>query len=94
MRPSSRSDNPIPHPDFVSPKKCLGSDLAAIYGVTTNAINQTVKRNASRFPANFLFQLPIDYVLTNAGFETLSFKRTAKTSADHWGIFAELKLSK
>ncbi len=43
---------------------------------------------------NFLFQLPIDYVLTNAGFETLSFKRTAKTSADHWGIFAELKLSK
>ena len=42
---------------------------------------------------NFFFRLPIDYVLTTPDWETLSFGRTAKTSADHWGIFAELKLN-
>ena len=38
-------------------KVILDSDLAAIYGVTTKALNQAVKRNASRFPADFLFPL-------------------------------------
>jgi hypothetical protein len=33
------------------------SDLARIYGVPTKALNQAVKRNAKRFPADFLFQL-------------------------------------
>jgi len=33
------------------------SDLAAIYGVTTKALNQAVKRNSSRFPVDFMFQL-------------------------------------
>ena len=35
----------------------LDSDLAAIYGYTTSAFNQQVKRNADRFPADFRFQL-------------------------------------
>jgi ORF6N domain len=35
----------------------LDSDLAAIYGVPTKAFNQAVKRNASRFPGDFLFRL-------------------------------------
>ena len=35
----------------------LDSDLAAIYGVTTAALNQAVRRNEARFPANFRFQL-------------------------------------
>ncbi len=35
----------------------LDSDLAKIYGVTTGQLNQAVKRNASRFPADFAFQL-------------------------------------
>ena len=38
-------------------KVILDSDLAALYGVTTKALNQAVKRNAGRFPADFLFQL-------------------------------------
>ena len=38
-------------------KVILDSDLAALYGVTTKALNQAVKRNANRFPADFLFQL-------------------------------------
>ena len=32
-------------------------DLAALYGVETKALNQAVKRNAGRFPSDFLFQL-------------------------------------
>ena len=33
------------------------SDLAAIYGVKTNALNQALKRNLKRFPDDFAFQL-------------------------------------
>ena len=35
----------------------LDSDLAAIYGVSTKALNQAVKRNTGRFPSDFAFQL-------------------------------------
>jgi hypothetical protein len=38
-------------------KVMLDADLADIYGVTTKTLNQAVKRNASRFPADFMFQL-------------------------------------
>ncbi|MGH7969617.1 MAG: ORF6N domain-containing protein [Limisphaerales bacterium] len=40
-------------------KVILDSDLAQVYGVPTKALNQAVKRNASRFPADFLFQLTL-----------------------------------
>ena len=35
----------------------LDSDLAMLYEVETKALNQAVKRNIKRFPANFMFQL-------------------------------------
>lgn len=35
----------------------LDSDLAALYGVTAKRLNEQVKRNRRRFPADFLFQL-------------------------------------
>ena len=35
----------------------LDSDLARLYGVTTMALNQAVKRNAERFPDDFSYQL-------------------------------------
>jgi hypothetical protein len=38
-------------------KVMLDSDLAHIYGVPTKVLNQAVKRNAKRFPPDFLFQL-------------------------------------
>ena len=34
----------------------LDRDLAEMYGVTTSALNQAVKRNAQRFPEEFMFQ--------------------------------------
>jgi hypothetical protein len=33
------------------------ADLAALYGVSTAALNQAVKRNHQRFPADFMFRL-------------------------------------
>ncbi len=35
----------------------LDADLAALYEVPTKALNQAVKRNISRFPADFAFRL-------------------------------------
>jgi len=35
----------------------LDADLARIYGVPTKQLNQAVKRNLDRFPADFAFQL-------------------------------------
>ena len=40
-------------------KVLLDADLAAIYGVPTRALNQAVKRNAARFPKDFLVQLTL-----------------------------------
>lgn len=35
----------------------LDAALAKIYGVTTKRLNEQVKRNFERFPADFMFQL-------------------------------------
>ena len=35
----------------------IDADLAELYGVPTKALNQAVKRNATRFPTDFMFQL-------------------------------------
>jgi hypothetical protein len=38
-------------------KVMLDADLADLYGVTTKRLNEQVRRNAERFPEDFLFQL-------------------------------------
>ena len=38
-------------------KVMLSMDLAALYGVEVKVLNQNVKRNISRFPGDFIFQL-------------------------------------
>ena len=40
-----------------SQKVILDADLAAIYGVQTKVLNQAVKRNADKFPDDFMFRL-------------------------------------
>lgn len=35
----------------------LDKDLAKLYGVSTKALNQAIKRNIERFPEDFMFQL-------------------------------------
>lgn len=46
----------------------LDADLAGLYGVETRALNQAVKRNAERFPPDFMFRLTAEeknQVITN-----------------------------
>jgi len=45
---------------FRGQKVMLDGDLALLYGVETRALVQAVKRNAPRFPVDFMFQLSDD----------------------------------
>ncbi len=49
-------------------KVILDADLAQLYGVETKVLVRAVKRNMTRFPAHFMFQL------TKAEFENLRFQ--------------------
>ena len=40
----------------------LDKDLAQLYGVETKVLNQAVKRNRERFPADFMMQLSVKEV--------------------------------
>jgi hypothetical protein len=52
----------------------LDADLAAMYGVATKSLNLAVRRNAGRFPADFMFRL------TAAEWKALRFQlATSKT---------------
>ncbi len=59
-------------------KVMLDADLAELYGVTTKALNQAVKRNIERFPSDFMIQLNAEE------------KREVVTNCDH---LARLKFS-
>ena len=56
-------------------KVMLDRDLASLYQVQTKVLNQTVKRNIKRFPADFMFQLTKE--------EFLNLKSQIVTSS--WG---------
>ena len=59
-------------------KVMLDADLAELYGVPTKVLNQAVRRNIERFPADFMFQL------------SKSEKQEVVTNCDH---LAKLKYS-
>lgn len=50
----------IPIREIRGQRVLLDSDLAAIYGVPTKALNQAVKRNSDRFPKDFRLQLTLE----------------------------------
>ena len=56
----------------------LDSDLAALYGVEAKALNQAVRRNTERFPADFMFKL------TLAEVRSLNFKAPAPDNGTTW----------
>ncbi|MDD2914222.1 MAG: ORF6N domain-containing protein [Gallionella sp.] len=57
-------------------KVMLDADLAELYGVETRAFNQAVKRNAERFPEDFMFQLTLEeYASLRSQFVTLKTGR-------------------
>ena len=39
-------------------KVILDTDLAKLFGVPAKRLNEQVKRNAKRFPSDFMFQFP------------------------------------
>lgn len=57
-------ENIIKHRIFIirGQKVMLDFDLAELYQVETKRLNEQVKRNFSRFPEDFMFQLTIDEV--------------------------------
>src|SRR5215475_1868865 len=57
----------------------LDSDLAALYGVTTKALIQAVKRNLSRFPEDFMFRL------TAEEFANMRSQFVTSSSEEGWG---------
>ena len=53
-----KTENIAPLVHFIRGEKVLfDADLAALYGVSTRALNQAVKRNRNRFPADFMFKV-------------------------------------
>jgi len=61
----------------------LDSDLAALYGVETRRLNEQVRRNHDRFPADFIFEL--------TGGEFTNLKSQFATSS--WGGRRKLPLA-
>jgi len=57
---------------FRNKKVMLDKDLAKLYGVQARVLNQAVKRNIERFPADFMFQLTREEVkIARSQFVTL-----------------------
>jgi ORF6N domain len=60
-------------------KVMLDRDLAELYEVETKRINEQIKRNAARFPENFMFQLnEIEYENLKSHFATSSWGGSRK----------------
>ena len=63
-------------------KVMLDRDLAEMYGVEVKVLNQSVKRNAQRFPEDFMFQLSSnEWQILKSQFVTSRFN----TNKRDWG---------
>lgn len=73
-------------------KVMIDADLAELYGVPTKALNQAVKRNAGRFPPDFMFQLDAAEkaeVVTNCDhLQRLKFSRALPFAFTEYGAVA------
>lgn len=64
----------------------LDTDLAKLYGVETKALNRSVRRNAERFPEDFMFQLRLEeYDSLRCQFGTSNLKSHSVTSRSRRG---------
>ncbi len=73
-------------------KVILDADLAEIYGVETRVLNQAVKRNAERFPDDFLFELTREEILrisqTVTSLANLKFSKQMQAFTEHGALMA------
>lgn len=58
-------------------KVMLDADLAVLYGVATGRLNEQVRRNLARFPADFMFQLSKE--------EVALLRSQSAISSRNWG---------
>ena len=91
-----------PHVESVIPKLriltirdqrvLLDADLARLYGVETRALNQAVKRNLDRFPAEFAFPLTREEILsisqTVTSLRSLKFSKRVQAFTEHGALQA------
>ena len=81
-------------------KVMLDADLAELYEVETRALNQAVKRNRERFPADFMFQLTnqeVSYwrsqvVMSNPG-ARMGLRRAPFAFTEHGALMAATVLN-
>ena len=73
----------------------LDADLATLYEVPTKRFNEAVKRNAARFPADFMFRLTAEEAVSlRSQFATLKLGRGQHRKylpyafTEHGGIYA------
>jgi hypothetical protein len=75
----------------------LDADLAALYGVTARRLNEQVRRNRTRFPADFAFYLNINEIMIlKSQFATSSWGGKRKPPLafnEHGAIMAATVLS-
>ena len=70
-------------------KVMLDEDLAELYNVTTGNLNKAVKRNAARFPEDFMFQLTkkeFNDLLFQFGRASWGGRRTAPIAFTEQGV--------
>ena len=101
----SRAANPVAHIEkhilvLRGHKVLLDADLATLYGVPTKRLNEQVRRNAERFPDDFMFHLTIEEVeaLDRSQFATGSQKHRSQRFApfvftEHGAIMAAAVLN-
>ena len=70
----------------------LDRDLARIYNVETRALNQAVKRNIDRFPADFMFEMTREEILgisqTVTSLRKLKFSKQVHAFTEHGALMA------
>ncbi|HEY4247096.1 MAG TPA: ORF6N domain-containing protein [Lacunisphaera sp.] len=68
----------------------LDTDLARLYGTTTKRFNEAFKRNASRFPADFAFQLKAEEFAALRSQIAITYSKVIdkENAASNWSQFA------
>ncbi len=75
----------------------LDADLARLYGIETRALNQAMKRNLRRFPADFIFDLNREEILrisqSVTSLSRLKFSKQVRAFTEHGALMAAMVLS-
>ncbi len=79
-------------------KVLLDEDLAALYGVPTGRFNEQVKRNLTRFPVDFMFQVTDEEFVALRSHFAISNKRGGRrympyAFTEHGAIMAAMILN-